>query len=257
MTLPASCRSKQPERGRIVPTLALSGAEQMALDSVLLEHCWAEGQRTPVLRFYRWNRPTLSLGRHQRDMPEHWLRLAGEGHLDLIRRPSGGSAVLHAGGLTYALIWPDPPRQRREAYRQVNRLISGGFERLGVSLRAGTTPANAGVVDCFARSTEADLVDDDETKRIGSAQFWQRGHLLQHGEIPLNPPSALWHAVFGTPPPRWTPAAPAAAAVEQALTASFRDEWSGLIWSTEPLSDEERTSLQHHASAYQLGGPVL
>ena len=90
MTLPASCRSNQPERGRIVPTLALSGAEQMALDSVLLGHCWAEGQRTPVLRFYRWNRPTLSLGRHQRDMPEHWLRLAGEGHLDLIRRPSGG-----------------------------------------------------------------------------------------------------------------------------------------------------------------------
>ena len=150
-----------------------------------------------------------------------------------------------------------PDFGKREAYRQVNRLISGGFERLGVSLRAGTTPATAGGVDCFARSTEADLVDDDETKRIGSAQFWQRGHLLQHGEIPLNPPPELWHAVFGTLPPRWSPAAPAAAAVEQALTASFLEDWSGLIWSTEPLSDAERTALQHHASAYQLEGPVL
>ena len=45
-----------------MPSLTLSGAEQMALDALLLEQCWTKGQKQPVLRFYRWKRPSLSLG---------------------------------------------------------------------------------------------------------------------------------------------------------------------------------------------------
>jgi len=257
MTLPASCRSERSGGGRLLPDLNLSGAEQMALDALLLEHSWTLKLTGPVLRFYRWIRPSLSLGRHQKELPGSWLSLARAGELDLIRRPSGGGSVLHAGGLTYALVWPDPPRQRREAYRQVNRWITCGFSELGVSLNPGDAPAQAGSVDCFARSTAADLVDAEGTKRIGSAQFWQHGHLLQHGEIPLTPPADLWRAVFGNDPPRWTPSSPDAAAVQRALISSFSKGLSTHDWTDRALSPEERSLMQQRAEAYQLDAPAL
>ena len=235
----------------------LSGAEQMALDALLLELAWTLKLTRPVVRFYRWIRPSLSIGRHQREIPGRWLNLARRGELDLIRRPSGGGSVLHAGGLTYALIWPDPPRQRREAYRQVNRWITSGFAELGVSLNSGDAPAQAGGVDCFARSTAADLVDEDGTKRIGSAQFWQHGHLLQHGEIPLTPPADLWRAVFGNDPPRWTPTSPDAAAVQSALISSFSEGLSTHDWTDQPLSPEERSLMQQGGESYRLGVSAL
>ena len=257
MTLPASCRSDDFRHGRLLPSLTLSGAEQMALDALLLEQCWTQGQKQPVLRFYLWSRPSLSLGKHQQDIPESWLSLARTGQLDLLRRPSGGGAVLHAGGLTYALVWPGAPRQKREAYLQVNRWLTAGFAELGVSLNPGNSPAEPGAINCFGRSTAADLVDPQGTKRIGSAQFWQHGHLLQHGEIPLTPPADLWQAVFGTEPPQWRPAAPEASAVEQALVSSFAAGLSDHDWTDQPLSDEERRLMQQRAERYRLDASAL
>ena len=252
MTLPASCRSDDFRHGRLLPSLTLSGAEQMALDALLLEQCWIQGQKQPVLRFYLWSRPSLSLGKHQRDIPESWLSLARTGQLDLLRRPSGGGAVLHAGGLTYALVWPGAPRQKREAYLQVNRWLTAGFAELGVSLNPGNSPAEPGAINCFSRSTTADLVDPQGTKRIGSAQFWQHGHLLQHGEIPLAPPRELWQAVFGTTPAGWTTAAPDGSAVEQALLASFSEGLSTSEWTHQALSEEERRVMQQRAEGYRV-----
>ena len=257
MTLPASCRSDQTSRGLLLPNLTLGGAEQMALDALLLEQSWSRELTQPVLRFYHWIRPSLSLGRHQRQIPGSWLSLASTGQLDLIRRPSGGGSVLHAGGLTYALIWPNPPRQRREAYRQVNHWIRRGFARLGISLRAGDTPAQADEIDCFARSTAADLVDTDKTKRIGSAQFWQHGHLLQHGEIPLAPPPELWQAVFGTTPAGWTKTPPDGSAVAEALLSSFSEGLSMSEWTHRALSDEERRLMLQRAEGYRVDPSAL
>ena len=257
MTLHASCRSRPSRQGRLLNKLTLSGAEQMALDALLLEQCWTEGRKQPVLRFYLWERPSLSLGKHQREIPDTWLSLARTGQLDLLSRPSGGGAVLHAGGLTYALVWPEAPRQKREAYLQVNRWLMAGFAELGVSLNPGNSAAEPGAINCFARSTAADLVDPQGTKRIGSAQFWQRGHLLQHGEIPLNPPADLWAAVFGNEPPQWTPETPDVSAVERALIRSFGEGLSNHYWADQPLSSEERTLMQQRAEGYRLGASAL
>lgn len=252
MTLPASCRSKPSRQGRLLPNLTLNGAEQMALDALLLEQCWTNGQNQPILRFYGWKRPSLSLGKHQQEIPDLWLSLARTGQLDLLRRPSGGGAVLHAGGLTYALVWPEAPRRKREAYLQVNRWITAGFAQLGVSLHPGDSPAEAGGINCFARSTTADLVDKHGTKRIGSAQFWQHGHLLQHGEIPLIPPAGLWQAVFGADPPQWLPAVPDVSAVETTLISSFGLGLSTEDWTDQPLSVEECTLMHQGAQHYRL-----
>jgi lipoate-protein ligase A len=71
----------------------------------------------------------------------------------------------------------------------------------GCRCSSGTIPPWAAGSNCFASSTAADLVDRAGVKRIGSAQCWQHGRLLQHGEILLDPPPTLWKAVFGEAAP--------------------------------------------------------
>ena len=252
MSIPASCRSEFGRLGRLIPALAGQGPEHMAFDALLLEHCQSTNNPGPVLRFYLWEGSWLSLGRHQTPRSNHWLKLVRNGRLNVVRRPSGGGAVLHGGGLTYALIWPDPPRQRREAYRRVNAWITAGLARLDLELYPGDDPALTGSQNCFASATTADLVDPSGHKRIGSAQFWQRGHLLQHGEIPLAPSPQLWHEVFGTDPPCWQSATPSAARVEAALTEAIAELWPGLRWGVTPMSGREQQLVAERASDYEV-----
>ncbi|AKN60857.1 ligase [Synechococcus sp. WH 8020] len=252
MSIPASCRSEFGRLGRLIPALAGQGPEHMAFDALLLEHCQSTNNPGPVLRFYLWEGSWLSLGRHQTPRSNHWLNLVRNGRLNVVRRPSGGGAVLHGGGLTYALIWPDPPRQRREAYRRVNAWITAGLARLDLELYPGDDPALTGSQNCFASATTADLVDPSGHKRIGSAQFWQRGHLLQHGEIPLAPSPQLWHEVFGTDPPCWQSATPSAARVEAALTEAIAELWPGLRWGVTPMSGREQQLVAERASDYEV-----
>jgi len=212
---------------RLLPCFQRPGDWQMALDA------WLLSQRRPALRLYRWGgRPTLSLGLHQRPLESHWLALAQAGHLDLVRRPSGGRAVLHGGDLSYALVWPDAPANRRQAYLEACTWLQLAFGRMGLPLQFGHQPARRQQPNCFATSTAADLVHLPTTvesdlginsagangmvtnsaainglgvKRIGSAQHWRSGCLLQHGTILLAPPAALWQELFGGPAPSLPP----------------------------------------------------
>ena len=86
-------------RWRWIPPLTADASLQMAIDRWMLQQQCA-GQGDPMLRLYQWSRPTLSLGRHQRQIDPRWIALAEQGRLHLVRRPSGGRAGLHAGELT-------------------------------------------------------------------------------------------------------------------------------------------------------------
>jgi lipoate-protein ligase A len=185
---------------RWIPPLRRDGALQMAIDEWMLDAV-LQSEAAGMLRFYRWSRPSLSLGFHQRRLEERWQTLAQAGRLDLVRRPSGGRAVLHGGCLTYALVWRRPPRSRSLAYRQACRWLQEGFAGLGRPLVFGRQVASAAHGSCFATSTAADLVHPGGAKRIGSAQLWRAGAVLQHGTILLRPPRALWREVFGVDPP--------------------------------------------------------
>lgn len=190
---------------RWLPTCTLPGVWQMAIDAWLLDRI-AGGERSgPLLRFYRWSQPTLSLGKHQRVIEARWLQLARDGRLALVRRPTGGSAVLHGADLTYALLWPDPPRERRQAYRLCCRWLQEAFAAMGQPLDFGASPSRAEQANCFASSTAADLVHGGGLKRIGSAQLWRGGSLLQHGSVLLRPDPSLWQAVFDGPVPQLPP----------------------------------------------------
>lgn len=199
--MPAAADGMESPALRSLPSCSLPGAWQMAIDAWLLEQVIQGERQGPLLRFYRWSEPTLSLGRHQRSVDPRWTQLAEDGHLKLARRPSGGSAVLHGGDLTYALIWPTPPRRRREAYHLSCRWLQEAFAAMDLPLLFGDAPCRSDQVNCFASSTTADLVHSGGAKRIGSAQLWRSHALLQHGSIAIHPDGALWEVVFATAPP--------------------------------------------------------
>lgn len=170
----------------------------MSIDRWLLEQ-HLSGNHPPTLRFYTWSSPTISLGYHQKKYPLHWQNLNWKGRkLDLVRRPTGGRAVLHQGDLTYAVVTSGLPGSRIEAYKIICEFLIQGWRNLGLDLHYGT--AGRGYIhnpNCFETATSADLVLPDNTKFIGSAQLRKGNVILQHGSIRLQPDPELFAQVFG------------------------------------------------------------
>lgn len=156
----------------------------MARDEAL-----SERSGRPVVRFYAFRPATLSLGRFQ---PASTVDLdaARRDGLSIVRRPTGGQAVLHDNELTYSVILPRShvrDLRKREIYRFVSGLLAEALLRLGV--RAGFTLQRSGSArdpDCFATTGEFELATEDGRKLIGSAQATNRRACLQHGSIPLD-----------------------------------------------------------------------
>ena len=87
----------------IFSTNNLPGFDQMALDLNSLDQTISNPEIILTLRFYYWTGDWLSIGYHQKEIPLHWKNLLSNGEINIVRRPSGGGAVLHSGGITYAL----------------------------------------------------------------------------------------------------------------------------------------------------------
>jgi lipoate-protein ligase A len=183
---------------RLIPLLEAPGNVQMAIDKWLLEQHHL-GKQPSTLRFYTWSPPAISLGYHQRQYPQEWQNLTWQGKkLDLVRRPTGGRAVLHQGDLTYAVITSGLTGNRLQAYAKICEFLIQGWRSLGVELSYGT--AGRGYIhnpNCFGTATGADLVLPNGAKLIGSAQMRRGGVILQHGSIRLQPDAELFAKVFG------------------------------------------------------------
>ena len=236
---------------RWIPPITAPGATQMAIDRWMLDQLAAGGE--PCLRLYRWSAPTLSLGRHQQRLEPHWPALVEQGRLALVRRPSGGRAVLHAGELTYALACRPASPHRQRAYRACCQWLLEAFAQLGQPLQWGGGGAGArggrfaeaqGRSSCFATATGADLMHADGAKRIGSAQLWRGELLLQHGSLLLDPPAELWRAVFGTAPPAVAPVPLGGEALEALLRRSAETALCGAGLESRPLLPEEWRQIE-------------
>lgn len=188
---------------RLIPYFAAAGNVQMAVDRWLLaQH--ELGKQLSSLRFYTWSPPAISLGYHQKQYPQFWegLTFAGD-KLDLVRRPSGGRAVLHQGDLTYAVVTSGIPGNRIQAYTKICEFLIQGWRSLGVELSYGQ--AGRGYIhnpNCFGTATGADLVlanggKFNGCKLIGSAQLRRGKAILQHGSMILHPNEDLFNQVFG------------------------------------------------------------
>lgn len=175
---------------RFIPYSQLDGATNMAVDLHLLEQC---KNGAPVLRLYGFSPPCVSLGLNQTLDEESQQRIRARGY-DIVRRPTGGRAVLHLNDLTYSFV----ACQKGEgdfafletsvsaAYKQICAGLQSAFEILGLKTELGASnSAYRHMADCFLATTNADLHFAGR-KLAGSAQLRRQGAVLQHGSIPLN-----------------------------------------------------------------------
>lgn len=199
-----------PEVGRLLPVETANGAYQMHRDESLLAECSlglaGAGPRLPypALRFYHWDPPCISLGRNQ-DLanPRHGFidqASAGQLGVEIVRRPSGGRAILHFHDLTYALVMPAPSDDVSSSHRTIAMGLAAGLRLLGLSVDDGLSimPADRNPADCFAAVAGADLQATGR-KVMGSAQRRAGGALLEHGTLYLESPEPLYSEVFGQP----------------------------------------------------------
>lgn len=187
-----------PQSWRLIPEMVGPGTTHMAIDTWLLNQV-VTGNCAPILRFYRWSPVAISLGYHQKTWPHHWQDLHWQGHgIELVRRPTGGRAVLHQGDFTYAVVLPMGSDRRQDLYKTICDALIRVWQRLGISLTYGTAGRGYHLQpNCFAISTPADLITASGYKLIGSAQLRRQGYLLQQGTMRLWPSALLWHQVFG------------------------------------------------------------
>lgn len=172
----------------------------MAVDHALLEQ--VQRDRVPVLRLYTWQPACLSFGRNQPARGIYDERIARENRIDIVRRPTGGLAVLHDREITYSFVAPlDLLGGPRASYCTINRALVSGLRRIGVD--AGLSgridrSAFGSIQPCFAEPAEGEVVVAGR-KLVGSAQRCERKTLLQHGSILLDDGQDLVSRIAGTP----------------------------------------------------------
>ncbi|MRG86280.1 lipoate--protein ligase family protein [Salinibacillus xinjiangensis] len=178
------------EQWLFLDTKPMSPAMNMALDEALLN--WhSEGKIPPVLRFYTWEPAALSLGYFQKIRGKIDVEAVYRHGFELVRRPTGGRAVLHDHELTYSTIVSEQhekmPQTVTEAYRVLSKGVLEGFRNLGLqaefSIPEGKLP-KTNSANCFDQPSWYELVVEGR-KVAGSAQTRQKGVILQHGSVPI------------------------------------------------------------------------
>ena len=176
---------------RFLVTPANTGAWNMALDEAILESV-ERGHALPTLRVYAWQPACLSLGYAQKitDVDRGALELRA---WDLVRRPTGGRAILHTDELTYAVMAPlsDPHVAGNvlESYRRLSTALVAALQTLGLDANAdreydlpSSSQPNGAV--CFEVPANYEITVAGK-KLIGSAQARRFQGVLQHGSLPL------------------------------------------------------------------------
>jgi len=171
----------------------LPGARNMARDVAILESV-SEGDSPPTLRLYGWNPPCLTLGRHQGIEAADLEFCSAEG-IDVVRRPTGGRALLHQHELTYSVVAPlgqgPLPHGLQDAYRLICGALVQAMQALGVEaeLTEGDVnlqlPGPRSTVPCFEAPAGGEVVVGGR-KLIGSAMRAHGPAVLQHGAILLD-----------------------------------------------------------------------
>lgn len=179
-------------RIRVIPTRSWSGAMNMALDQVLL----AQGQA--ALRLYQWERPCLSLGKLQKDFSDLNPSFGQAQGVELVRRATGGQAVLHHLELTYSFIGPIPPFGKKilDSYAQISHCLQLWLQSLGIKPQeAGLAKFRPQSSHCFLEPGAKEILIQGK-KLIGSAQVRQRHAFLQHGAMLLDLDAPLWQGLW-------------------------------------------------------------
>lgn len=171
---------------KIIPYETRTGKENMQIDSDLLDFAIKNELKEPIFRLYGWKPACVSLGRNQKDDFLDYELLKSK-NIDVVRRLTGGRALLHDNEITYSFICPESFLQNGShiisSYKEISQILIDKFKKLGIDLDFGTSkPIKTGFDYCMLISTGADLCYK-EKKLIGSAQCRSHGYILQHGSI--------------------------------------------------------------------------
>lgn len=159
------------------------GATNMARDEALMR--WTARTGQAAFRVYGWSAPTLSLGRNQRARGCYNLEAARARGIGIVRRPTGGRALLHHREITYSATLPAPdPAAAAAAYAFINGILLDALERLGApaAMASAGKSLPPGLRPCFDAPSQHEIAIGDR-KLVGSAQWRHDGALLQHGSI--------------------------------------------------------------------------
>lgn len=174
---------------RFISFKRLNAFENMAIDEAIFR----EKQRTdtpPTLRFYSWSPPSVSLGYFQVARQEVNVEACKKDSVDIVRRPTGGKAVLHESDLTYAVIAgehnPLFPADILGTYKVISSCIAGGLSELGIEAemegKGRSYQGDSLKAACFSSPSRYELLAR-KRKICGSAQLRSKGIFLQHGSI--------------------------------------------------------------------------
>lgn len=172
-------------RWRLHLSQPCGAAENMALDEALMQRARTTGEC--VMRVYAWASPTLSLGRNQRAVGVFDIGRAERAHVSIVRRLTGGRAVLHHREVTYSVTGPmSLDESLRGSYGSINQILLTALKTLGVE--ATLAPATSrpfpppGSAPCFELPAAGEIMFAGR-KLVGSAQLREDGAFLQHGSI--------------------------------------------------------------------------
>lgn len=177
-----------------------TGEENMQIDSDLLEYAIKNKLEEPIFRLYGWKPACVSLGRNQSDefLDKEYLKKCG---IDVVRRLTGGRALLHDNEITYSYICPVSYLEHGEhvvsSYKEICQIFIKKFKTIGIDIDFGTQKqVKTGFDYCMLVSTGADLCFKGK-KLIGSAQCRKHGYILQHGSILYDYDKELLEKIFG------------------------------------------------------------
>lgn len=183
------------DRWRLILDVPLSGAENMAADEAILRASEEDPAVQPTLRIYGWNEPTISLGYLQKAAP-----MLSFG-LPVVRRLTGGRAVLHDMEVTYSIIAPSGNPNFaggiNGAYSAISRCIIGALTEAGIEASFSKGTPKGGEKDaCFHSPSRYEVLLGGR-KLVGSSQRRFRNTFLQHGSIIFSVNKRLNEKVFG------------------------------------------------------------
>src|SRR5574344_2259042 len=176
-----------------------TGEVNMQIDEDLLNFAIKNKLHEPIFRLYAWKPACVSLGRNQDESFLDMDFLKSQ-NIDVVKRLTGGRALLHDNEITYSFICPVNYLKNGEhvisSYKEISKNLINGFNSLRIFLNFGNKKPHTKFDYCMSVSTGADLSYNDK-KLIGSAQFRKEGYILQHGPILFDYDKELIEKIFG------------------------------------------------------------
>lgn len=243
---------------RLIQDEAGEAAWNMAVDEAILDAVIA-GEQPPTIRFYRWAKPSISLGRFQRREKVLNLALCRDRGIPVVQRLTGGKTVLHGHDLTLCVVAPlrclAPAHRVMEVHHRLVHALARGFRLLGVDTRPvsriDARALRGSHVGCFEHALPGDLTTTEGVKLVGGAQYRRAEVVIEQMSIPIEPLPDVVRACLNpwnepTPSPLQSISRDELVwALTEGLAAEF-----GVEWQEASLSDAELVRARRLLARY-------